>query len=95
MVELSTARAVSMSLGVLIGWFTDGVSEPILVTYFEQFTHRRDKSGHVMIGDSDNISRTRLWSEDNYFKFIISYVSLGRLTSAMSRTFGLWSAIAG
>jgi len=42
-----------------------------------------------VIGESDRVSSTRLWSEESSFRFFTSQESCGRRTRTMSNTSGL------
>lgn len=75
---LKWATSASISWSVLIGGFNDGDREPIIVMYLAQLTLLVATGGEEVIGESDSVSSTELWSEDSSLRLFVSYESWGR-----------------
>jgi len=66
------SRAASMSWGVLIGWLVDGERESIIAKYLVQLTHLGVCGGEEVIGESESVSSTGLWSDESSLRFVTS-----------------------
>ncbi len=66
-----------------------------MAVYLDQLMHLEVCGGVEVIGESDSVSSTGLWSEDSSLRFKTSYESCGRRIRAMSKTSGLWPMTAG